>query len=151
MRSSHWPIWSNKKLPLANLFKTKWTPTDELPTASYLPWVCIVFTWKGHSINHPIICLLIPPPISIGTVTCISCAWTFFLLQNIQCYRTCVRLSVTKIQFLQLNLHCTELDYKACMVLNFPLLPHGLPLSAPQQFLEKLAYLNHLKPYSLTQ
>ena len=30
MRSSHWPILSNEKLPLAHLVKTKRTMTDEL-------------------------------------------------------------------------------------------------------------------------
>ena len=32
MRSSHWPILSNEKLPLAHLVKTKRTMTDELAT-----------------------------------------------------------------------------------------------------------------------
>ena len=43
------------------------------------------------------------------------------------------------------SLHCT--------VLNFPLLPHGLPLSASKQFSEKLAenLSTTYKPYSLTQ
>ena len=42
---------------------------------------------------------------------------------------------------------------KASTVLNFPLLPHGLPLSASLQFLEKLAekLSTTYRPYSLTQ
>ena len=35
-----------------------------------------------------------------------------------------------------------ELDKKSCTVLNFPLLPHSLPLSASLQFSEKLAEIS---------
>ena len=45
MWSSHWPIWSNKKLPLANLFKTKRTPTDELPTEYH---DCVLSVQRDH-------------------------------------------------------------------------------------------------------
>ena len=36
MRSSHWPILSNEKIPLAHLVKTKRTLTDELPIGPFL-------------------------------------------------------------------------------------------------------------------
>ena len=48
-------------------------------------------------------------------------------------WSNCTALKLHKLKY------CTKLDEKACTVLNFPLLPHSLPLSASLQFSHKLA------------